>query len=73
MFTYSYYIYSRRENAFGSYNNTIHTTWTMPSDTGPAFMIVVHERRGIKYQKGGPGEEVVRDDVSNKKQRKITK
>ena len=45
----------------------------MPSDTGPAFMIVVHDRRGIKYQKGGPGEEVVRDDVSNKKQRKITK
>ena len=51
-----------------SYNNTTHT-----SDTGTTCMIVVHDRRGSKYQKGVPGGEVARDDVSNEKQISIYK
>ena len=35
--------------------------------------LAVYGRRGSKPQKGGPGWEVVRDNLSNKKQRNITK
>ena len=38
MFTYPYFIYYRRDKVLASYNNTIHTTRTMSSDTGPACM-----------------------------------
>ena len=39
----------------------------MPSDTGPAYMIVVHGRRGSKPQKWGQDGEVEHDNVSNQK------
>ena len=35
--------------------------------------IVLHGRRGSKSRKGGQRKEVLCDDVSNEKQRKITK
>ena len=73
MFTYSYYIYYRRENVLAYYNNTIHNTRTMHSDIGPACTIVVHGKQRNKSRKKGPGGEVVRDDISNEKQRNITK
>ena len=65
MFMYSYYIYYRRDKLLASYNNTTHTTRTMPSDTGPACIIVEQGRRGIKSWKGGLSGELLRDDVSN--------
>ena len=65
MFMYSYYIYYRRDKVLASYNNTTHTTRTMPSDTGPACIILVQGGWGSKSQKGGPFGEVLRHDVSN--------